>query len=150
MVGDDFYPDLIKEFYANSRKWENKDSEDTLNFENVGVSSRVNGQEILIDESLLYELFRLSHRGCIVKKGKGVTDFFDEEGNKVAVAIETIKKILLEKARLVTVEAALLDQNDLRVFWKMVHLLFTRILQPKQHTWSYFTNQYLIHTYLLI
>ena len=43
MVGDDFYPDLAKEFYVNARRWENSDSEDTLNFENVGVSSRVNG-----------------------------------------------------------------------------------------------------------
>ena len=64
----------------------------------------------------MYELFGLSHWGCIVKKGKGVTDFFDEEGNKVAVEIETIKKILLEKAGVVTIEAALLDQNDLGVF----------------------------------
>ena len=24
MVGDDFYPDLVKEFYANARKWENR------------------------------------------------------------------------------------------------------------------------------
>ena len=70
MVRDDFYPDLVKEFYANARKWENKDSKDTLNFGNVEVSSRVNGQEILIDESLLYELFGLSNRGCIVKKEK--------------------------------------------------------------------------------
>ena len=37
MVGDDFYLDLVKEFYANSRKWEKRDSEDTLNFGNVGV-----------------------------------------------------------------------------------------------------------------
>ena len=29
MVGDDFYPDLVKEFYANARKWKNRDSEDT-------------------------------------------------------------------------------------------------------------------------
>ena len=35
MVGDDFYPDLVKEFYANARKWENRDSEDTLNFGNI-------------------------------------------------------------------------------------------------------------------
>ena len=70
MVGDDFYPNLLKEFYANARRWENRDSEDTLNFGNVEVSSRVNGQEILIDESLLYELFGLSNRGCIVKKEK--------------------------------------------------------------------------------
>ena len=55
MVGDEFYPDLVKEFYANARKWENRDSEDTLNFGNVGVSSRVNGQEIIVDESLLSE-----------------------------------------------------------------------------------------------
>ena len=78
MVGDDFYPNLVKEFYANARKWENRDSDDTLNFGNIGVSSRVNGQEIILDEGLLLELFGLSNRGCIVKKGKGVTDFFDE------------------------------------------------------------------------
>ena len=28
MVGDDFYPDLVKEFYANARKWENRDSKE--------------------------------------------------------------------------------------------------------------------------
>ena len=70
MVGDDFYPDLVKKFYANTRRWKNRDSEDTLNFGNVGVSSRVNGQEIIFYESLLYELSGLSNRGCIVKKGK--------------------------------------------------------------------------------
>ena len=64
MVGNDFYPDLVKKFYANARKWENRDSEDTLNYGSVRVSSRVNGQEILVDKSLLYELFGLSHRGC--------------------------------------------------------------------------------------
>ena len=128
MVGDDFYPNLVKEFYANASRWENSDSEDTLNFGNVGISSRVNGQEILIDESLSYELFGLSHRVCIVKRGKGATDFFDEEENKVTVEIKTIKKILLEKAGVVTVEAALLHQKDLRVFSKIVHLFFTRIL----------------------
>ena len=69
-----------------------------------------------------------------MKKRKKVTDFFDEEGNKVAVEIEAINKVLLERAWVVTVEAALLDQNDLGVFWKMVHLFLTRILQPKQHT----------------
>ena len=31
MAGDDFYPDLVKEFYANARKWENRDPVDTLN-----------------------------------------------------------------------------------------------------------------------
>ena len=134
MVGDDFYPNLVKEFYANARKWENRDSEDTLNFGNVGVSIRVNGQEIIVDESLLSELFGLSNRSCIVKRGKGVTEFFDEEGNKVVVEIEAIKKVLLERTGVVIVEAALLDQNDLGVFWKMVHLFLTRILQPKQHT----------------
>ena len=51
VVGDDFYPDLVKEFYANARKWENRDSEDTLNFGNIGVSSRVNGQEIILNEN---------------------------------------------------------------------------------------------------
>ena len=102
MVGDDFYPNLVKEFYANARKWENRDSKDILNFWNIRVPSRVNGHEILVDEDLLYKLFGLSHRGCIVKKAKGVTDFFDEE-NKVTVEIETIKKILLEKAGVVTV-----------------------------------------------
>ena len=70
MVRDDFRPDLVKEFYANARRWENRDSEDTVNFGNVALSSGVNGQEILVDESLLYELFGLSNRGCIVKKGK--------------------------------------------------------------------------------
>ena len=128
MVGNDFYPDLVKEFYANARKWENRDLIDILNFGNVGGSSRVNGQDILVDESLLYVLFGLSNRGCIVKKRKGVTNFFDEEGNKVAIEIETIKKILLEKAGVMTVEAVLLDQNDLEMFWKMVHLFLTRIL----------------------
>ena len=142
--------DLVKEFYANARKWENRDSEDTLNFENIGVSNRVNGQEIILDENLLFELFGLSNRGCIVKKGKGVTDFFNEEGTKVTVEIESIKRTLLEKAGVVAVEATLLDQNDLGVFWKMVHLFLTRILQPKQHTQSPFTNQDLIHTYLLM
>ena len=85
IVGDDFYPDLVKEFYANAQKWENMDSEDTLNFGNIGVSSRVNGQEIILDESLLFELFGLSNRGCIVKKGKGGTYFFDEQGTKVTM-----------------------------------------------------------------
>ena len=56
-----------------------------------------------------------------------MTDFFDEEGNKVIVEIENIKKMLLERAGLVTVEAVLLDQNHLGIFWKMVHLFFTRI-----------------------
>ena len=55
MVGDDFYPNLAKEFYTNAKRCENRDSEDTLNFGNVGVSSRVNGQEIIVDESLLSE-----------------------------------------------------------------------------------------------
>ena len=81
-----------------------------------------------------------------VKKGKGITDFFDEKGNKVVVEIEIIKKIILEKAGVVTVEAALLDQNYLGVSWKMVHYFFTSILQPKQHTQSPLTNQDLIHT----
>ena len=121
-----------------------------MNFGNVGVSNRVNGQEILVDESLLYELSGLSYQGCIVKWGKGVTDFFDEEGNKVTVEIETIKKMMLERAGVVTVEASLLDQNDLGVFWKMVDLFLTHILQPKQHTQFPFTNQDLIHTYLLM
>ena len=70
MVGDDFYPDLVKEFYANARRWENMDSEDILNFGNVGVSSRVNSQKILVDETLLHKLFGLSNRRCIVNKGK--------------------------------------------------------------------------------
>ena len=87
-LGMIFYPDLVKEFYANARKWENSDSKDTLNFGNVEVSSKVNGQEILVDESLLYELFGLSCRGYIVKQGKGVTNFFNEEGNKVAVELK--------------------------------------------------------------
>ena len=87
-----------------------------------------------MEESLLYELFGLSNRGCIVKKGKGVTDFFNEEGNKVAVKIEVIKKMMLERAGVLTMEATLLDQNDIGVFWKMVYLFFTHILQPKQHT----------------
>ena len=98
----------------------------------------------------MYELFGLSNRGRIVKKGKGVIDFFNEEGNKVVVEIETIKQILLEKARVVTVEATLLDQNHLGVFWKIVHLFLTRILHPKQHMQFLFTNQDLIHTYLLM
>ena len=85
-----------------------------------------------------------------MKKGKEVTDFFDEERNKVAVEIEVIKKMLLERAGVVTVEAALLDQNYLGVFWKMVHLFLTRILQPKQYTQSPFMNQDLIHTSLLM
>ena len=46
MVGDDFYPELVKEFYANARKWENRDSEDTLKFCNIGVSSRVNVSDL--------------------------------------------------------------------------------------------------------
>ena len=85
-----------------------------------------------------------------MKKEKRVTDFFDEEGNKVTVEIEAITKMLLERAGVVTVEAALLDRNDLRVFWKIVHLFFTCIFQPKQHTQFPFTNQDLIHTYLLM
>ena len=40
MVEDDFYPYLVKEFYANTRKWENRDFEDNLNFGCVGLSSR--------------------------------------------------------------------------------------------------------------
>ena len=141
---------MVKEFYANARKWENRDSEDTLYFGNIGVSSRVNGQEIILDEGLLFDLFGLSNRGCIVKKGKWVTDFFDEQGTKITVEIESIKRTLLEKAGVVAVEATLLDQNDLGVFWKMAHLFLTRILQPKQHTQSPFTNQDPIHTYLLM
>ena len=116
MVGDDFYPELVKEFYANARKWENRDSEDTLNFGNIGVSSRVNGQEIILGEGLLFDLFGLSNKGCIVKKRKRVTDFFDEQGEKVTVEIESIRRTLLEKAGVVAVEATLLDQNDLGVF----------------------------------
>ena len=42
-----------------------------------------------------------------------MADFFDEEGTKVTVKIEPIKRTLLEKVGVVTVEAALLDQNDL-------------------------------------
>ena len=73
------------------------------------MSSRVNGQQILVDEALLHDLFGLSNKGCMVKKEKGVTNFFDEEGNMVAVEISEIKKILL----VVIVEANLLDENDL-------------------------------------
>ena len=112
MVGYNFYPELVRELYANTRKWENKNSEGAFNLGNIGVSSRVNGQEILIDESLLNELFKLSNRGCVVKTEKGVTDFYDDEGNKVAVVIDEIKKILLEKAIVVTVTTKLLDQNN--------------------------------------
>ena len=50
------------------------------------------------------------------KEGKRVTNFFDEEGTKVTVEIESIKRTLLEKAGVVAVEATLLDQNDLGVF----------------------------------
>ena len=85
-----------------------------------------------------------------MKKEKGVIDFYDEEGNKVTVDTLEIKKILLERVAVVTVEAKLLDQNNLGIFLKMVHLSFTRILQPKQHTQSPYTNQDLIHTYLLM
>ena len=111
------------------------------------MSSRLNGQDLLLDEDLLLELFGLSNKGCAVKKEKGVTNFYDEEGNKVVVDIAEIKQILLERADVVTLEAKLLDQNYLGVFWKMVHLSFTRILQPKQHTRSPYTNQDLIQTY---
>ena len=51
----DFYPELIREFYANAQRWKNRDTEDILNYKNVGVSSMVNGQEILVDESLLHD-----------------------------------------------------------------------------------------------
>ena len=95
------------------------------------MSSRVNSQEILVDKSLLNELFGLSNEGCVVKKEKGVTNFYDEEGNKVALDIKKVKRILFEKVVMVTVQTKLLDQNDVGVFWKMVHLSFTRILQPK-------------------
>ena len=61
------------------------------NFGNIGVSGKVNGQKILLDESLLNELFGLSNSGCVVKKEKGVTDFYDEEGNKAVVEIKEIK-----------------------------------------------------------
>ena len=109
MVGDDFYPELFREVYANVRKWENRNTDDAQNFGNIRVSSRVNGQEILVDESLLNELLGLLNKGCVVKKKKGVTDFYDEEGNKVALDIKEIKRILLEKATVVTVKASLLD-----------------------------------------
>ena len=99
-----------------------RDIADALNF---GVSSRINGQKILVDEALLHELFGLSNKGCVVKKEKGVINFFDEEGNNVAVEISEIKKILLEKVVVVTMEAKLHDQSDFGVFWKMVHLSFT-------------------------
>ena len=75
IVGDDFYPELVRKFYANAWRWENRDDTD-LNFGNIRVSSRVNVQEILVDENILHELFGLSNRGCVVKKAKGVTDFF--------------------------------------------------------------------------
>ena len=71
----------------------------------------------------------------MVKKQKGAIDFFDEEGHKVTVDISEIKQILLEKDAVVLMESK---------------LFFTRILQPKQHTQSAYTNQDLIHTYLLM
>ena len=54
-----------------------------------------------------------------------MTDFFDEEGNKVAVEIEVIKKLSLERAEVATVEVALLDQNDLGYFgrWSTYSIL---------------------------
>ena len=45
----------------------------------------------------------------LLKKVIGVTNFYDEEGNKVALDIKEIKRILLEKATVVTVETSLLD-----------------------------------------
>ena len=86
---------------------------------------------------------------CCEKK-KGVFEFFDEEGRKVTVDLAEIKKFMLDKAAVVEVQAKLLDHNDLGVFWKMVHLSLTRTLQPKQHTQAPFTNQDMIHTYLLM
>ena len=85
MIDDAYYPELVREFYANARKWENQNTEDVLHYKNLGVSSLVNGQQILVDESLLYELFGLSNSGCVVRKEKGVSEFFDEEGTKIAV-----------------------------------------------------------------
>ena len=79
-----------------------------------------------------------------------MTNFYDEEGNKAIVEINDIKRVLLKQPAVVTVEANVLDQNDLRVFWKMVHLSFTRILQTKQHIQCPYSNQDLIHTYLLM
>ena len=61
MVGDDFYPELVREFYGNARKQENRNADDALNFGNIRVSGRV-GQEILVDESLLNDLFGLSNK----------------------------------------------------------------------------------------
>ena len=35
MVRDDFYPELVWEFYANTRKWKNRNTEDAFNFGNT-------------------------------------------------------------------------------------------------------------------
>ena len=103
-------------------------------FRNIGISSRVNGQEILVDEDLLHDLFGLSKTGCVVRKEKRVSDYFDEEGKKVVADLAEIKRITLEQHGVVKVEEKHLDQNDLGVHWKMVHLSFTKIIQPKSHT----------------
>ena len=52
----------------------------------------------------------------LLKKEERVTDFYDEEGNKVALDIKEVKRILLEKDVVVKVKTKLLDQNDLIVF----------------------------------
>ena len=93
-----------------------RDTDDALNFGNIRVSSRVNSQEIIVDESMLNELFGLLNKGCVVKKEKGVIDLYDEKDNKVTLDIKEIKKIPPIKATVVTVEANLLEQNDLESF----------------------------------
>ena len=89
----------------------------------MGISSSVNGQEILEEEELLHTLFGVSSRGCIVKTEKGVKEFIDENANKIGVDIAAIEKWMLKNAGLVKVEAKLLDQNDFGAKWKMVHFI---------------------------
>ena len=68
----------------------------------------------------------------------------------MAINTGEMRKIMFEHNKVVEVGAKLLDQIDFGMEWKMVHLAFTKCLQPKLHTQSPSTGQEEVMMYLLM
>ena len=63
----DYCPELVIKFQANARQWINENEKDSFYYQTIGVQSRVNGVEIIIDEKMLTKLFNLPLVGIKVK-----------------------------------------------------------------------------------